>query len=279
MRLSLRLSSRICSERDADHEDREERHHAEGEEGDHLVVGASVGADAVGGHRRRGRSASSAARPRGRAEVAGPSAEQRAWSNVVIAPLDRPPHVCLEAILLGIVQGFTEFLPISSSGHLILVPWLQDYTFLQENESFNKTFDVALHLGTLVAVVSYFWSDLGRMLSGWFRTPAAALDRDRGRAPRLGGGGRDHPGGDRRRGWARTGSTSNLGEPWMIAIALIFFGLLLGVADRRPQEETVCDISLKQGLILGIAQSLALSPGHLQVGDHDHGSPLHGHRP
>ena len=76
----------------------------------------------------------------------------------------------LEALLLGVVQGLTEFLPISSSGHLILVPWLQDYTFLQENESFNKTFDVALHIGTLAAVVSYFWADLGRMLSGWVRT-------------------------------------------------------------------------------------------------------------
>ena len=59
----------------------------------------------------------------------------------------------LEALLLGIVQGLTEFLPISSSGHLILVPWLQDYDFLQDNEAFNKTFDVALHAGTLVAVV------------------------------------------------------------------------------------------------------------------------------
>jgi len=57
----------------------------------------------------------------------------------------------LEALLLGVVQGLTEFLPISSSGHLIIVPWLQDYTFLTENEAFNKTFDVALHAGTLVA--------------------------------------------------------------------------------------------------------------------------------
>src|SRR4051794_23851853 len=66
----------------------------------------------------------------------------------------------LEALLLGIVQGLSEFLPISSSGHLILVPWLQDYTFLVDNESFNKTFDVALHAGPLIAALIYFWGDV-----------------------------------------------------------------------------------------------------------------------
>ena len=66
----------------------------------------------------------------------------------------------LEALLLGVVQGLTEFLPISSSGHLILVPWLQDYHFLQDHESFNKTFDVALHAGTLVAVIAYFRAEI-----------------------------------------------------------------------------------------------------------------------
>ena len=76
----------------------------------------------------------------------------------------------LEALLLGIVQGLTEFLPISSSGHLILVPWLQDYTFLENHEAFNKTFDVALHAGTLVAVVSYFWRDILDILAGLWRS-------------------------------------------------------------------------------------------------------------
>ena len=170
-----------------------------------------------------------------------------------------------EALLLGVVQGLTEFLPISSSGHLILVPWLQDYTYLQDHESFNKTFDVALHLGTLAAVVTYFRADLGRMLVGWLRTLRTRTIETA----------------DERLAWVVVVATipavivgglgedwidENLGEPWMIAIALIAFGLLLGLADRRPQEKTVADISVSQGLVLGIAQSLALSPGTSRSG-------------
>lgn len=176
-----------------------------------------------------------------------------------------PPMSELEALLLGIVQGLTEFLPISSSGHLIVVPWLQDYTFLEQHESFNKTFDVALHVGTLAAVVSYFWADLGRMLSGWLRTlRTRSIETVDERlawvvvvatipAVIVGGLGED---------WI----DENLGEPWMIAIALIFFGLLLGVSDRQRQDENLGEISLKQGLILGVAQSLALSPGTSRSG-------------
>jgi undecaprenyl-diphosphatase len=176
-----------------------------------------------------------------------------------------PPMSELEALLLGIVQGLTEFLPISSSGHLILVPWLQDYTFLRDNESFNKTFDVALHIGTLAAVVSYFWGELGRMLSGWLRTlHTRSIETVDERlawivvvatipAVIVGGVGED---------WI----DDNLGEPWMIAIALIFFGLLLGISDRQRQDEELGEISMKQGLILGIAQSLALSPGTSRSG-------------
>ena len=74
----------------------------------------------------------------------------------------------LEALLLGVVQGLTEFLPISSSGHLILVPWLQNYTFLTYNESFNKTFDVALHAGTLIAAVAFFRLEVWRLLISFF---------------------------------------------------------------------------------------------------------------
>ena len=124
---------------------------------------------------------------------------------------------------------------------------------------------MALHIGTLAAVVSYFCADLGRMFVGWFRT----LRR------------RSIETVDERLAWVVVVATipavivgglgedwidEHLGEPWMIAIALIVFGLLLGVADRRPQDEEVGEISLKQGLILGVAQSLALSPGTSRSG-------------
>ena len=83
-----------------------------------------------------------------------------------------------QAFVLGVTQGASELLPISSSGHLILVPWLANWHYLEENPGFNKTFDVSLHLGTLVAVVVYFWSDVVRYVRAWFRSVGARAIRD-----------------------------------------------------------------------------------------------------
>jgi undecaprenyl-diphosphatase len=171
----------------------------------------------------------------------------------------------LEALLLGIVQGLTEFLPISSSGHLILVPWLQDYTFLEDHESFNKTFDVALHAGTLVAAISYFRHEVALYLAAFFHSVRAraietvdervAVAIAVGTVPAVIAGG--------------LGSgfiEDHLGEPWMIGIQLIVFGALLGWADSLPERRNVDGLTLKDGLYVGLAQVLALAPGTSRSG-------------
>src|SRR5680860_584297 len=139
----------------------------------------------------------------------------------------------LEALLLGIVQGLTEFLPISSSGHLILVPWLQDYTFLLDHPHFNKTFDVALHVGTLVAAIGYFRNEVVALTRGFLEvvgrraieTPVQRLSVAIavGTIPAAVAG-----------GIGAGFFEDTLGEPWMIALQLIFFGALLLYAARRP---------------------------------------------
>ncbi|HEY6695022.1 MAG TPA: undecaprenyl-diphosphate phosphatase, partial [Solirubrobacteraceae bacterium] len=170
-----------------------------------------------------------------------------------------------QSIVLGIVQGLTEFLPISSSGHLILVPWLQDYTFLENNEAFNKTFDVALHAGTLVAAISYFRHDVATYLRAFFRTLRTRAIQTI----------------DERVAWAIAVGTvpaviagglgssfieDHLGEPWMIGIQLIVFGALLGWADRLPEVRRVDGLTLRDGLYVGLAQVLALAPGTSRSG-------------
>jgi undecaprenyl-diphosphatase len=166
----------------------------------------------------------------------------------------------LEALLLGIVQGLTEFLPISSSGHLILVPWAQQYHFLEHHEAFNKTFDVALHAGTLIAVLGYFRTEIIQLLRSLWQSLRT----------------RTVEGSDQRLAWAIVVGTipaviaggigesfieDHLGEPWQIAILLIAFGLLLGYADRRPEREHLDEVGPRQGLYIGLAQVLALAPG------------------
>ena len=100
-----------------------------------------------------------------------------------------------QALVLGIVQGATELLPISSSGHLILVPWLFEWDYLEANDAFNQTFDVSLHLGTLVAVGAYFWHDLKGLVVAWLGTLRTSLDRDDRGADGVGRRRGDDPGG------------------------------------------------------------------------------------
>lgn len=171
----------------------------------------------------------------------------------------------LEAILLGIVQGLTEFLPISSSGHLILVPWLQDYDFLLQNPRFHKTFDVALHAGTLVAAISYFRHDVVNLIRGFVSALAerSIASRDQrlsvaiaiATLPAFIAG-----------GLGESLIADELGEPWMIALQLIFFALLLGLADRAPEKLDLEKVTLKRGLYIGLAQVLALAPGTSRSG-------------
>ncbi len=165
-----------------------------------------------------------------------------------------------QALVLGIVQGATELLPISSSGHLILVPWLFEWEYLEAHDEFNQTFDVALHVGTLVAVVVYFWADIVRLTASWI----GSVRRRSISSP------------DERIAWfvaiatvpaAAIGAAGesliaeNLGEPWQIAIFLAVFGVLLWVADRTPATKQMSDLGPGAALAVGFAQSLALMPG------------------
>jgi len=162
--------------------------------------------------------------------------------------------------VLGITQGVTEFAPVSSSGHLILVPWLFGWSILN-NAELNKTFDVALHIGTLVGALIYFWHDVIRYLRAWVRSIRS----------------RSIHGIDERLAWALVIGTipgalagalfegfitDKLGQPWLIAVVLAVFGVVLYVVDHlAPIRRSIDDVTVRDGLTLGIAQAAALQPG------------------
>ncbi len=165
-----------------------------------------------------------------------------------------------QALILGVTQGATELLPISSSGHLILVPWAAGWRYLEDHPDFNKTFDVALHLGTLVAVIIYFWNDVARLVGAWF----ASLRRRQIRND------------DERVAWYVAVATvpaaiagaagedfieKKLGNPWQIAILLAVFAVILWLADRVAARRSIDEIGWKGAVGVGLAQCLALMPG------------------
>ncbi len=170
----------------------------------------------------------------------------------------------LQAIVLGLVQGLSEFLPISSSGHLVLTRWFLGWE--EQPADIDKAFDVALHFGTFVAVVLYFRHDLVRYVREGVRL---IWNRERPIDP------------DGRIAWLLVVATipaalvgalfedaidDRLGTPTIIGVSLILFGVLLWWADRSTGRRTITDLDTRDALTIGAAQALALNPGTSRSG-------------
>jgi len=156
----------------------------------------------------------------------------------------------IQAVVLGLVQGLGEFLPISSSAHLVLAPWLMHWAYS------GLTFDIALHVGTLIAVVFYFWKD-------WLNLLHKGFTRPKEREGQL--------------FWYLVLATipgaligyllEDIAEtvfrnPILIACMLILLGVILYRVDRRGKKLIdVEHISLKTSFLIGLSQALAIIPG------------------
>ncbi|MFD0690398.1 undecaprenyl-diphosphate phosphatase [Actinomadura fibrosa] len=167
----------------------------------------------------------------------------------------------VEATVLGIVQGLTEFLPISSSGHLLIVPKLLKW------DDPGAAFTAVIQLGTMAAVIIYFWRDLVRILATWTKSLWT---------PEL----RPHQ--DARMGWYIGLGTIPIAvcglafkdfieEParnlWINSTSLIVMGLLLMVAEWAGiRKREVADLNMRDGLIIGAFQCLSLIPGSSRSG-------------
>ena len=156
----------------------------------------------------------------------------------------------LQAAVLGLVQGLGEFLPISSSAHLVLVPWLFGWT------DPGLTFDIALHVGTLVAVVLYFWKDWWQLIIKGF-TDARSTE---GRlfwylaAASVPGAMAGY--------LLEKKAETVFRSPFLIAVMLIVMGVFLYWADRRGAKKTeMTDITFGTSILIGISQALAIIPG------------------
>lgn len=163
----------------------------------------------------------------------------------------------LEAIILGLVQGLTEFLPISSSAHLRIVGEI-----LPSATDPGATFTAITQIGTELAVLLYFWKKIVRVVSRWWQSLS-------GKVPR------NDP--DARMGWLiiigslpiaalgyifQSVIRETFRNLWLVAVVLIVFGLLLGLADRYGKRtRELNDLTYPHGVVFGFAQSLALIPG------------------
>ncbi len=196
----------------------------------------------------------------------------------------------LHAILLGIAQGLTEFLPVSSSGHLQIIPWLADWNDFENRDDLKKAFDVALHLGTLVGVVVCLRREVWSLLRDGIGVLARNRRQDRVREPTTAQGrlgfeeGRPRwPVGRRvsttaqgRLGWLLVLATVPAAvvgvglrsvidraddQVWLTGVMLIGFGIVLWWADRRPARRETAEVEVRDALLLGLAQACSLQPG------------------
>ncbi|AZZ51970.1 MULTISPECIES: undecaprenyl-diphosphate phosphatase [Rathayibacter] len=165
----------------------------------------------------------------------------------------------LEALILGLVQGLTEFLPISSSAHLRIVSELLPGL---DGKDTGAAFTAITQLGTETAVIIYFWRDIVKIVSSWCRSLVGKVPRTDANA---------------RMGWLiiigslpiivlgllfQDQIETTLRSLWVVATTLIVFGILLGVADAvGAKKRRLRDLNGRDGLIFGGAQALALVPG------------------
>ena len=158
-----------------------------------------------------------------------------------------------QALILGIVQGLTELLPVSSSAHLTIIPWLCNWNI-------PEYFDVALHFGTLLAIVLYFYKDWIGLIKGGYKYAVKKEKTVQGRMfwyivlatipGGLVGFLLDHFLGDA------------LNRPIIIAIALIVMGIVLYIVDKKsPSKVKYEEMTLKQTFLIGVSQALAFIPG------------------
>ena len=166
----------------------------------------------------------------------------------------------LQAIILGIVQGITELLPISSSAHLNLIPWIFNWTASPDFEAAFEAFDVALHAGTLLAIVIFFFKDWINLIVNGFNQVVKKKKTKEGTMF-----------------WYLVLATipggiigfildyfaeDYLSKPLIIAIALIVMGIILYLVDKNCKSETEYeDMTLKQTFLIGLSQCLAFIPG------------------
>jgi len=166
----------------------------------------------------------------------------------------------VQQIIIAIVQGITEFLPISSSGHLILIPKLTDFP------DQGPMIDVAVHVGSLLAIILYFRKDVMGLARGGFATVGLGNDPEQrrlffyvlvGTIPAVALGLFLKLG----------GHLESLRSTDLVAINLIVFGVLLGLADHFGREtKNYEDLTLRDAIVVGIAQGMALIPGTSRSG-------------